>query len=91
MVTAIEQSKDPLITECLSLLSDPGYLSRNNVPSDTLSLLEAAKKSTSEIVPISKMPSKAKLRPYFTRSMIVFGTVTLTSSKSSPNLKISYL
>ena len=62
MITTIEQSKDLLITEYLSLLSDPGYLLQNNIPSDILSLLEAAKKSTSEIVPVSKDAFKSKVK-----------------------------
>ena len=32
MITAIELSKDKYIQECLPLLSDPGFLSRNEIP-----------------------------------------------------------
>ena len=43
MITAIELSKDKHIQECLSLLSDPGFLSRNKIPQNAQSLLNAAK------------------------------------------------
>ena len=37
MITAIELSKDKHIQECLSLLSDPGFLSTNEIPQNTQS------------------------------------------------------
>ena len=47
MITAIELSKDKHIQECLSLLSDPGFLSRNEIPQNAQFLLNAAKMSIS--------------------------------------------
>ena len=39
----VEKSKDPLITKCLSLLTDPEFLSCHQYPSDSSSLVEAPK------------------------------------------------
>ena len=43
MIMAIELSKEKHIQECLSLLSDPGFLSRNEIPQNAQSVLNAAK------------------------------------------------
>ena len=48
MIMAIELSKDKHIQECLSLLSDPGFLSRNEIPQNAQSMLRTAKMSMSE-------------------------------------------
>ena len=48
MITAIELSKDEHIKQCLSLLSDPGFLSRNEISQNVKSALNAAKMSVSE-------------------------------------------
>ena len=54
MIIAIEQSKDPLITECMSLLKNPDFLSRNEIPQNSISLLEAARKSALSTSKVTK-------------------------------------
>ena len=48
MITANELSKDKHIQESLSLLSDPGFLSRNKIPQNAQSVLNATKLSISK-------------------------------------------
>ena len=54
MLTTIAQSKDPLITGCLTRRSDPNFLSWNDFPLDKMPLLDAEIKFTSETLSISK-------------------------------------
>ena len=49
MVGALEFSSDPTIKECLTLLKDPEFLKRLDIPRDTCTILEAAHESISSI------------------------------------------
>ena len=60
MIAAIELSKDKHIQECLSLLSDPGLLSRNEIPQNAQSLLNAAKMSQSSNCSSARLKSEVK-------------------------------
>ena len=62
MITAIELSKAKQITECLSLLSDPSFLSRNDIPRNACSVFEAAKKSLAEASKASTACLKIKVQ-----------------------------
>ena len=62
MITAIELSKDKHIQECLSLLSDPGFLSRNEIPQNTQSVLNATKMSISETSNCSSARLKSEVK-----------------------------
>ena len=62
MITAIELSKDKHIQECLSLLSDSGFLSRNEIPQNTQSVLNAAKMSISETSNCSSTRLKSEVK-----------------------------
>ena len=62
MITAIELSRDKHIKECLLLLSDPGFLSRQEIPQNALSMLNAAKKSVSETSKTSSGALKSEIK-----------------------------
>ena len=62
MITAIELSKDKHIQECLSLPSDPGFLSRNEITQNTQSVLNAAKMSTFETSNCSSAHLKSEVK-----------------------------
>ena len=63
MVSALEATSDPAIKECLSLLSDPKFLERNNIPRDTCLILDSARKSISSLTKIAiKRRAKEILR-----------------------------
>ena len=49
MVGALEFSSDPTVKECVTLLKDPEFLKRLDIPSDTCTILEAAGESISLI------------------------------------------
>ena len=57
MVGALEFSSDPTIKECLTLLKDPEFLKRLDIPRDTCTILEAARES-----PSPRQPLNEKLR-----------------------------
>ena len=60
MITAIELSKDKHTQECLSLLSDPGFLSRNEIPQNAQSLLNATKMFQSSNCSSARLKSEVK-------------------------------
>ena len=62
MITAIELSKDEHIKECLSLLSDPDFLSRNEIPQNAQSVLNATKMSISETSNASSVHLKSEVK-----------------------------
>ena len=62
MLTAIELSKDEQIIECLSLLYDTSFLSRNGFPQNACSILSAAKLSVSETSNTAKTTLKSKVK-----------------------------
>lgn len=59
MVGALEFSSDPTIKECLTLLKDPEFLKRLDIPSDTCTIIEAARES---ICSITKTAIKRKAK-----------------------------
>ena len=77
MITAIELSKDKHIAECLSLLSDPSFLSRNDIPRNACSVFEAAKKSLAETSRASTACLKIKVHNLFVITTHHTGTVHL--------------
>ena len=84
MITAIELSKDKHITECLSLLSDPSFLSRNDIPRNACSVFEAAKKSLAETSRASTACLKIKVQQSVRHNHASYWNVF----KSNQNLKI---
>ena len=90
MLTTIDQYKDPLITECLTLLSDPYFLSRNYFPSDTMSA------RCSKIVHLRDLVHLERNLKFAGENLLhqntqVTGTTVLIIYKSSLNLKTLWL
>ena len=77
MIMAIALSKDKHIQECLSLLSDPGSLSRNEIPQNALSLLNAAKMSISETSNCSSACLKSGVKQSVHRNHVAHWNSTL--------------
>ena len=62
MIVSIGQSKDPLITECISLLNNPDFLSRNQLPQNSIQLLDAARRSACATSNTTKSTIKTQVR-----------------------------
>ena len=79
MITAIELSKDKYIQEYLPLLSDPGFLSRNEIPQNAQSVLNAAKLSISETSnrPSRSVRLKSEVKQSVRRNHIAYWNSTL--------------
>ena len=77
MITAIELSKDKQIRECLSVLSDPGFLLRNKIPQNALSVLNAAKMSISETSNCSSARLKSEVKQSVCRNHVAHWNSTL--------------
>lgn len=63
--------------ECLSLLSDPGFLSRNEIPQNALSVLNAAKMSISETSNCSAARLKSEVKQSVCRNHVAHWNSTL--------------
>lgn len=77
LLTAITQSKDILIIECLAL---PDFLSCNDFPPDGMPLLEAARKSTTEASSISKGTFNSHMK--VTRMIVLINFESSLTSKT---------
>ena len=87
MITSIELSKDKHISECLSLLSDPGFLSRNEIPKNALSVLNAAKLSVYETSQASSACLKSKVKQSVRHSQVAYWNDTLEQLQVQSKLK----
>ena len=75
MVGALEFSSDPTIKECLTLLKDPEFLNRLDIPRDTCTILEAARESISSI---TKTAIKRKAKEILYQHQAKYWNSTLT-------------
>ena len=57
LVSLIESSKDPLVKECVALLFDPEFISRNQFPTECPTFLQRARDSISHATDSSRPPS----------------------------------
>ena len=57
LVSSIESSKDPLVKECVALLFDPEFISRNQFPTECPTFLQRARDSISRATDSSRPPS----------------------------------
>ena len=57
LVSSIESSKDPLVKECVALLFDPEFISRNQFPTECPTFLQRARDSISHATDSSRPPS----------------------------------
>ena len=78
MIMAIELSKDDHIKECLSLLSDPSLLSRNEIPQNVQSVLNAAKMSISETCNASSARLKSEVKQSVRHNHVIHWNSTLS-------------
>ena len=88
MISAIELSKDEHITECLSLLSDPSFLSRNDIPRNACSVFEAAKKSLGETSRASTACLKIKVKQSVRHNHASYWNSTLDRLQVQSKFKI---
>ena len=77
MITANELSKDKHIQEFLSLLSDPGFLSRNKIPQNIQSVLNATKLSISKTSNCSSARLKSEVKQSVHRNHVAHWNSTL--------------
>ena len=77
-ITTIELSKDKHIKECLSLISDPGFILRNEIPQNTQSVLNAAKTSSiSEASNVSSVCLKSEVKLSVRRNHVAYWNSSL--------------
>ena len=84
MVGALEFSSDPTIKECLTLLKDPEFLKWLDIPSDTCTILEAARESISSI---TKTAIKRKAKEILHQHQAEYWNSTLTSLEVQSKFK----
>ena len=77
MITAIKLSKDKHLRECLSLRSDPGFLSGNEIPQNAQSVLNATKMSISETSNCSSVCLKSEVKQSVCRNHVAHWNSTL--------------
>ena len=87
MITAIKLSKDKHFQECLSLLSDPGFLSRNEIPQNALSVVNATKMSISETSNCSSARLKSEVKQSVRRNHVAHWNSTLDSLQVQSKFK----
>ena len=57
LVSSVENSRDPMVKECVALLFNPEFIAQNQFPSECPSLLQMARESISQLTESCKSPS----------------------------------